>query len=220
MGKSRKGQMSERQLRMIEFLAEGKSYAEVGRQFGITASGARDNVRVAANLLLRHDADAFPPDVKSSFSVEELLDCVPGINRLREIASKPLPASKPDIDIQTLSVKTPMGDIVVSVKTDSEYPGVYIDLKGPGLNDQYEKDSVGLAWVEFEPNKNKIQTVVYGDGNKEDFTHLIEHENLLQRELAKPTLSDQISSASSRASNAQHGVQEPFKSHVPNNFDR
>lgn len=211
MGKSRKGQMSERQLRMIECLAEGKSYAEVGRQFGITTSGARDNIRFAANLLIRHNADAFPPDVKPSFSVEELLDCVPGVNRLREIISKPLSAPKPDKDIQTLSVKTPMGDIVVSVKADSEYPGIYIDLKGPGLNDQYEKDSVGLAWIEFEPNKNKIQTVVYGDGNKEDYTHLIEHKNLLQRELAKPSLAEQIGSAEAKSSDAVSGKNSPTK---------
>lgn len=77
-----------------------------------------------------------------------------------------------------LSVNTPLGDIVVAVKTDSEYPGVYVDLKGEKVKDTFEVGTVSLATVEFAPNKNKVQTVVYGDAEKEEPTYIVEHENV------------------------------------------
>ncbi len=127
---------------------------------------------------------------------------------------------------QTLSVKTKLGDIVVTIKDDPDYPGVCIDLKGTGLNDRYQKNTVRLAWVEFEPEKNKIQTLVYGDGNEDDFTHLIEHEKVMMREKdissmvardvsfpqERPSsLSEQIKSASDRVAGSPASSPVPTK---------
>lgn len=82
-----------------------------------------------------------------------------------------------EINKQEISVPTELGDIYVSVKTDSEYPGIYVDLKGENVNDTFEEKTVSLAMVEFEPEKKKVQTIVYGDGKKENPTHIIEHKN-------------------------------------------
>ncbi len=102
-----------------------------------------------------------------------------------------------------ISVKTAMGELVASVKADHDYPGISIDLKGDGLNAQYQENSVGLAWVEFSPEKNNIQTVVYGDGNADEFTHLVEHKNILAMERPKPSLSERIESAIGKSSSPQ-----------------
>ena len=98
-----------------------------------------------------------------------------------------------------LTVQTKFGELVVSVKSDHDYPGIYIDLKGPNVNAQYQENAVTLAMVEFSPEKDNLQTIVYGDGYAEDFTHLIEYQNILSMEKGKTSLSDQISSASEKA---------------------
>jgi len=117
--------------------------------------------------------------------------------------------SEKDDKVQELSVKTKLGEIAVRVKTDVSYPGVYVDLRGPGLNDKFEKDTVGLAMVEFEPDKHKIQTVVYGNGNAEDYTHLIEHVNVLEQEMVKP--SSVIQSASSQNDYSKYSTEDLVK---------
>lgn len=92
--------------------------------------------------------------------------------------------SETNICDKTVAINTPLGDIVVTIKGDSSdpesYPGVYVDLKGPGLNDLYEKDTVDLAGIEYDPTKNAIQTIVYGDGNEDEYSHLVVHKNLLR----------------------------------------
>lgn len=215
MGKKRNRQLSERQLRMIELRATGKSYSEIGKAFGITASGARDNIRVAARLLMRHRSDALPPNVTTQFSVDELIASVPNIKPVHGVMAVSKPTPQLDEKVQELSVKTNLGEIVVRVKQDPVYSGVYVDLRGPGLNDKFEKNTVGLAMVEFEPDKNKIQTVVYGDGNAEDYTHLIEHENVLEQERVKTTLAEQIQTASSIAEQGRATDSAPVKGAIP-----
>lgn len=85
------------------------------------------------------------------------------------------------MDEKCIMVETKLGTIRVEVKTDGEYPGVYVDLVGETVNGLFfgdgEKGEVSLAMVEYEPYKNKIQTVVYGDGNNDEPTHIIEHLN-------------------------------------------
>ena len=39
---------------------------------------------------------------------------------------------------------------------------------------------VRLAWVEYSSDKQCLQTIAYGDGNADDFTHLIEHVHILK----------------------------------------
>ncbi len=62
-----------------------------------------------------------------------------------------------------LIAKTPIGEIVVG-----------------NLNDRFKEGAVRLAWVEYSSDKQCLQTIAYGDGNADDFTHLIEHEHILK----------------------------------------
>lgn len=82
-----------------------------------------------------------------------------------------------------LIAQTPLGEIVVGIKSDPDYPGVYIELRGEGLNDRFKEGCVRLAWVEYSSEKKCLQTIVYGDGTADDFTHLIEHEHIFKPEL-------------------------------------
>ena len=77
-----------------------------------------------------------------------------------------------------ISVGTPLGDIVVQIKTDSEYPGVFIDLKGDKVNDTFEVGTVMLGTVEYDPLKKAVQTLVYGDAEREEPTQVVVHENV------------------------------------------
>ena len=75
-----------------------------------------------------------------------------------------------------ISVPTPVGEIRVEVKTDTYYPGVYINLHGTNVKGSFEKNTVPLAIVEYEPNKEHVQTVVYGDAEKDDPTYIECHK--------------------------------------------
>ena len=96
-------------------------------------------------------------------------------------------------------VPTEAGDIYVSVKKDTEYPGIYVDLKGENVNDTFEKNTVSLAMIEFEPDKKKIQTVVYSNGESEEPTHIIEHSNTNK----EVSLNDRIAFAKTQESTAK-----------------
>ena len=63
---------------------------------------------------------------------------------------------------------------------DHDYPGIFIELRGEHLNDRFKEGAVRLAWVEYSSDKQCLQTIAYGDGNADDFTHLIEHEHILK----------------------------------------
>ncbi len=65
---------------------------------------------------------------------------------------------------------------MVGIKSDHDYPGIFIELRGEHLNDRFKEGAVRLAWVEYSSDKQCLQTIAYGDGNADDFTHLIEHE--------------------------------------------
>ena len=138
-----------------------------------------------------------------------------------------------------LIAKTPIGEIVVGIKSDHDYPGIFVELRGEHLNDRFKEGAVRLAWVEYgstnttfkiefvetffmgfeffadscselfhspvlalgdnvwlaiknsgvihgqlflidSSDKQCLQTIAYGDGNADDFTHLIEHEHILK----------------------------------------
>ena len=88
-----------------------------------------------------------------------------------------------------LIAKTPIGEIVVGIKSDHDYPGIFVELRGEHLNDRFKEGAVRLAWVEYSSDKQCLQTIAYGDGNADDFTHLIEHEHINAR-LMKPLFYD------------------------------
>lgn len=79
-----------------------------------------------------------------------------------------------------LIAKTPIGKIVVGIKSDHDYPGIFVELRGEHFNDRFKAGAVRLAWVEYSSDKQCLQTIVYGDGNADDFTHLVEHEHVLK----------------------------------------
>ena len=73
-------------------------------------------------------------------------------------------------------VETPLGKLEVYAKHDKsdcaeDYPGVYIDY--------VRKDgaTVVLACVEYDPSKEVLQTVVYGDCASDEPTEVVEHCN-------------------------------------------
>ena len=82
-----------------------------------------------------------------------------------------------------LVAKTPFGEIVVGIKSDSAYPGIFVELRGENLNDRFKEGAARLAWVEYSSDKQCLQTIVYGDGDGDDFTHLIEHEHIIKTNL-------------------------------------
>jgi len=80
-----------------------------------------------------------------------------------------------------VSVSIPIGNIIVRVKTDSNYPGIYVDLKGENIRDGYEENTVNLAVIEYDMENKKMQTVVYGDSLRDDPSVVIEHGNYKNR---------------------------------------
>ena len=82
-----------------------------------------------------------------------------------------------------LIAQTPLGEIRVGIKSDPQHPGIFVELCGAHLNDRFNEGSVRLAWVEYSSEKGCLQTIVYGNGDADDFTHLIEHENILSFEM-------------------------------------
>ena len=60
-----------------------------------------------------------------------------------------------------LIAKTPIGEIVVGIKSDHDYPGIFVEQRGEHVNDRFKEGA-------------------YGDGNADDFTHLIEHVHILK----------------------------------------
>lgn len=196
MAKKRSDQMTYRQLQMLEMKAEGKTYKEIGAFFDISGAGVQQNIFAAAVLLKRYGYKALPDGSHPDHSLDELINAVPKARDLPlTLSAETRPVPPPE-----LRVSTPMGDIVVTSKMDGEYPGVSIDLKGPQVNnDCGGKDSSAyLATIEFDPHKGKIQSVIYGDGNSEEFTQLVEHENLVKQNRKLP-LSQVIQNANERA---------------------
>ena len=82
-----------------------------------------------------------------------------------------------------LIAKTPFGENVVGVKSAPDYPGIFVELRGEYLNDRFKEGAVRLAWVEYSSDKQCLQTIVYGDGDADDFTHLIEHERIFKNDM-------------------------------------
>ena len=81
-----------------------------------------------------------------------------------------------------LAVDTPLGTIVVKAALDSQHPGVYVDLRRPGM-----ECDLPLALVEFSaddadfPNGDQnIITRVWGNARQEEYTLRTVHQNIEQ----------------------------------------
>lgn len=68
-----------------------------------------------------------------------------------------------------LTVRTPLGELVVGIKADPDYPGISVAFCGNGMNDCFNEGSIRLAWIEYSPEKRRLQAIVYGDGNADDY---------------------------------------------------
>lgn len=86
-----------------------------------------------------------------------------------------------------LTVQTPLGELAVGINADPDYPGISVAFRGDGMNDCFNAGSIWLAWIEYSPEKHCLQAVIYGDGNADDYTHLIEFKNILEQD--KPSAS-------------------------------
>lgn len=73
-------------------------------------------------------------------------------------------------------VETPLGKLRVYAKHDNrdcaaDYPGVYIDYV------REDGATVVLTCVEYDPSKELLQTVVYGDCASDEPTEVVAHYN-------------------------------------------
>lgn len=92
------------------------------------------------------------------------------------------PAPAPREVPAALAVDTPLGTLVVKVALDSQHPGVYVDLRRPGM-----ECDLPLALVEFSaddadfPNGDQnIITRVWGNARQEEYTLRTVHQNIEQ----------------------------------------
>ncbi len=74
MAKEGPKQITERQIRMLELRAEGKTLSEIGKVFGITPEGVRININFSLSLIKRNGLDAvLPAGVKTDLTPEKML---------------------------------------------------------------------------------------------------------------------------------------------------
>ena len=67
-----------------------------------------------------------------------------------------------------LQKKTNLGTLTARYKPDETYPGFWIDLRTK------DKELVPICNVEYDPNKNCIQVVVYKEVDLDEPTDIIE----------------------------------------------
>lgn len=134
MGKSRNGKITERQLRMVELRAEGKTLEEVGAAFGITAPGARVNINEAMSLIRRHGLEAvLSPGCVPRFTEEALFSSLP---------EKRYYGPRLRID----SVPAPLAE-------DTPVPNRFLRING----ENYSLDTVVRALGVFIPENESVQ---------------------------------------------------------------
>ena len=78
-------------------------------------------------------------------------------------------------DNKSLIVNTPKGKIIVSVKTDDLYPGIFIDFKSKDIKESakiYSED-IPLAMIEYNTVEKELCTYIWGESGNEDITHKI-----------------------------------------------
>lgn len=80
----------------------------------------------------------------------------------------------------SLRVETPLGTIIARINTDPDYPGIWLDLRRPDVD-----DDMPLALVEFcqdegdlPDGKPNIITRVWADGGKDEYTNRIVHRGI------------------------------------------
>jgi hypothetical protein len=72
--------------------------------------------------------------------------------------------------MNSLKVKTPLGTLIAEPTRDDDYPGIFIDLKGPDTTVH-----MNLVCTEYNAEKKSIITHVWGDAEQEDPTNDVTH---------------------------------------------
>lgn len=72
-----------------------------------------------------------------------------------------------------LKVPTEKGTIIAEVSPDMNYPGIYIDFQPKEVN-----IPIASVLVEYNSDKNNIETYVWGDAMNEDYTYKADLQNL------------------------------------------
>lgn len=73
---------------------------------------------------------------------------------------------------EKMLVKTKLGTLVAYYTDDDERPGIYIDLRRPGLG-----VDAPVALIECDEN-GELKTRVWGNANFDDATECITHEGI------------------------------------------
>ena len=94
-----------------------------------------------------------------------------------------------------LTVRTPLGELLVGIKADPDYPGIAVAFRSLDMNDCFNEGSIRLAWIEYSPDKCCLQAIVYGDGNADDYTKLIEFKNIVDQDKQDTEVNDGYSKA-------------------------
>lgn len=75
-------------------------------------------------------------------------------------------------------VNTPLGQIVVKPSTDSDYPGVYIDLRRPGCDCDAPLAMVEYTATEVDLEKPAIITRAWDDTRCEEYHTRVVHSGI------------------------------------------
>lgn len=77
-------------------------------------------------------------------------------------------------------VETPIGTLVAEKCADPDFPGLRVYVKGEKINDQFWQGAMDICLIEYSVEDKQLRIIAYGDGNEEDYTHLIPIKNVLK----------------------------------------
>lgn len=77
-------------------------------------------------------------------------------------------------------VEAPIGRLVAEKCADPDYPGLRVYVNGEKINDQFWQGAMDICLIEYSVEDKQLRIIAYGDGNEEDYTHLIPIKNVLK----------------------------------------
>lgn len=99
--------LTDKHMRLLAAKMQGYSFADIGKMYAMTASGARVQIRFASSLLRRKGADALPVQYKQTHSIEEILTLISSVH-----ADPDLPV-EPEMEYTIAITKQLMGFVKV-----------------------------------------------------------------------------------------------------------
>ncbi len=92
------------------------------------------------------------------------------------MSREPFEGVTPELD--EMIVETPMGSLVIYRSHDTEYPGVYIDLRRDGCDCDAPLTMVEFTATECDQDEPAIITRVWDDVRKEDHQTRVVHSGI------------------------------------------